>query len=337
MTLLAEAVPDTICVAAHRGPGRAGGPRLGFGCAGLMARLDRRSSLRLLETAFDSGVTHFDVARSYGYGAAESVVGDFLATHRGQVTVTTKLGILPPRRTPLLSAVKAGARTLAAAHPGLRARLRRRAAGMVQGGAFDLPTARQSLETSLRELRTDHLDLLLLHDCGLEDLRGEELTGFLKRCQREGKVGAYGIATHVPVVQAALRDGTAPGEAVQFPSNAWAPAVDYVGAGPDRAVLTHSAIGPRLGALCARLSADAVMRRHWSEALSLDAGDRAALARLLLGAAMAENARGTVLFSSQHEGNIRANVRAVRDGDAKHTQVAALRRLLAGMKETAAP
>ena len=43
-----------------------------------MARLGRRESVRLLEVAYDSGITHFDTARSYGYGEAESAVGEFL-------------------------------------------------------------------------------------------------------------------------------------------------------------------------------------------------------------------------------------------------------------------
>jgi len=45
---------------------------LGFGCAGLAARLTASESRRLVDVAFDAGVRHFDVARSYGYGRAEA-------------------------------------------------------------------------------------------------------------------------------------------------------------------------------------------------------------------------------------------------------------------------
>ena len=58
--------------------------RLAFGSAPLMARLGRRESVRLLEVAHDSGITHFDTARSYGYGEAESAVGDFLVGTAGR-------------------------------------------------------------------------------------------------------------------------------------------------------------------------------------------------------------------------------------------------------------
>src|SRR5436190_22196949 len=81
--------------------------RLAFGSSGLMTRLGRTQSLRLLEVAYDAGITHFDTARSYGYGEAESVVGDFLARSRDNLTVTTKLGIVPPRPSRALHVAKA--------------------------------------------------------------------------------------------------------------------------------------------------------------------------------------------------------------------------------------
>src|SRR3954466_15030358 len=62
---------------------------LGYGCSQLMARLGRAESTRLLEAAFDAGISHFDTARSYGYGEAESALGDFIRGRREQVTVAT--------------------------------------------------------------------------------------------------------------------------------------------------------------------------------------------------------------------------------------------------------
>ena len=76
--------------------------RLGFGCGNLMGALGRRDSLKLLETAYDAGIRHFDVAPMYGYGEAESCLGEFLQHHRGQVTITTKYGIAPPKNSTLI-------------------------------------------------------------------------------------------------------------------------------------------------------------------------------------------------------------------------------------------
>ena len=47
----------------------------------------------MLGAAYDAGIRHFDVARSYGYGDAEGVVGEFLRGCSEQVTVTSKFGL----------------------------------------------------------------------------------------------------------------------------------------------------------------------------------------------------------------------------------------------------
>ncbi len=110
--------------------------RLGFGTAALMARLGRRESVRLLEVAHESGITHFDTARAYGYGEAESALGEFLSRRREGVTVTTKLGIQPPRRSRGLDMAKATARVVARRVPAVRPLLRRRAESLAQTGSF---------------------------------------------------------------------------------------------------------------------------------------------------------------------------------------------------------
>ena len=84
----------------------------GYGCASLMAQTSRAESVMLLETAFDAGVTYYDVARSYGYGEAESAVGDFLRGKRDQITLATKLGISPPAQTRSLAMAKSVVRRI---------------------------------------------------------------------------------------------------------------------------------------------------------------------------------------------------------------------------------
>jgi aryl-alcohol dehydrogenase-like predicted oxidoreductase len=45
--------------------------RLGFGCVQLTSHRKRREAPFVLERAFSLGITHFDVARKYGFGRAE--------------------------------------------------------------------------------------------------------------------------------------------------------------------------------------------------------------------------------------------------------------------------
>ncbi|WP_149535804.1 aldo/keto reductase [Siccirubricoccus phaeus] len=316
--------------------------RLGYGTAALMGRLGRRRSVELLRCAYDSGVTHFDTARSYGYGEAEVAVGDLAqAVGRDRITIATKFGILPPRRSPALTAAKAVARVLTAALPGLRRAIGRRAYGMVQGGAFDLATATASVEASLRALRTDHIDLLLMHECAPED-RTEEMLTFLDRLLREGKIRSHGVATQPGASRAILLSPNAPAPVVQVPDSPLSPTLPGLLAGltAPPGCVTHSALGARFAELRARLAADPALARRWSDRLGFDVvGNPDRLGGLCLAAALAANPQGVVLFSSTRETHIRANAKigTARATAAARPAVGALRALLAEAAPAAAP
>jgi aryl-alcohol dehydrogenase-like predicted oxidoreductase len=174
--------------------------RLGFGCGSVMGRVGRSQSLRAIGAALDAGITHFDVARSYGYGEAEALVGEALAGRRDRVVIASKFGLDPPRSAGALRALKPLAQLLAATVPGARTVLR----SLVGGGAqaadrFSVGAAQASLERSLGALGTDYLDILFLHDCTAADVTAE-LIGFLDDQVTAGKIRAYGAATGIDVV-----------------------------------------------------------------------------------------------------------------------------------------
>jgi D-threo-aldose 1-dehydrogenase len=278
--------------------------RLAFGSSGLMSRLGRRQSLRLLEIAHEAGITHFDTARSYGYGEAESAVGEFLAWHRDNLTITTKLGIVPPRRSRTMRVAKAVGR--AAARPELARRvLRKSAQGMVRLGRFDPREARKSLETSLRELRVETVDILLLHECRPSDLRTEGLLEFLEQAVRAGKIRYFGTGTDIESTEYALRNSPEFARIVQIEHNLVEPTLERLplrGSG----LITHSVVRLGLPAL-SELMRDERRRESWSRALSVDCGDPHNLARLLMANALRSNSGGVVLFSSAREERIRAD------------------------------
>src|ERR1700731_1152628 len=78
------------------GPTAIGVSALGYGCTHLTTFRSRKEAWRLLEVALAEGVTHFDVARGYGFGRAEGILAEFLQGKRDRVTVATKFGIQPP-------------------------------------------------------------------------------------------------------------------------------------------------------------------------------------------------------------------------------------------------
>jgi D-threo-aldose 1-dehydrogenase len=281
--------------------------RLGYGTSMLMSRLNQKQSERLLRVAIDAGITHFDTARLYGYGEAETALGAVISGCRDKVTVTTKVGILPPKNTRLLSAAKFVARKAAARVPALRTRLRRQADAMAQPGVFDLPTIKQSLETSLRKLRTDYVDFLLLHECGAEDIEKPELFDFLEAARERGSIRHYGIAATPMVTEWALLHRSEYTPAIQFPNSAFEPAIDHLDLHRNPAIFTHSSLSQAFGQLCDALSANPSWSIIWSLKLGFDCLDRAALARAALQCALALNPYGVVLFASASEANIRAN------------------------------
>lgn len=112
------------------------GHRLALGLAGLggaWGPVDETESLATIQAALAGGLRVFDAAPSYG--AAERLLGAALADWRGvPIVISTKVGRLPSR----------------SAHE----------------GRYDYtPTAlRRSLETSLKALGRDQVDLLFLHE-----------------------------------------------------------------------------------------------------------------------------------------------------------------------------
>jgi aryl-alcohol dehydrogenase-like predicted oxidoreductase len=169
--------------------------RLGFGCGGLLRLPSDQERRRLLDGVFDLGVRHFDTARMYGLGAAERELAPLLRAHRAEVTVATKFGIDLPGGSATLGRVQAPLRKALARFPRLRAMVKRRADAAYEARSYDAAAARASLETSLRELGTDYVDILFLH--GPQDVGQvpfEELGDFLEGARAAGQIRAWGVA-----------------------------------------------------------------------------------------------------------------------------------------------
>jgi D-threo-aldose 1-dehydrogenase len=180
---------------------------LGFGCAGLYREGDKRVRRATLETAYDQGIRHFDVAPMYGLGAAESELGEFLRARRQTVTVATKFGIsmtglgglagklqAPIRRALVRNSNASGALQKSGAGPGSGAVGRM----LYQSARFDRATAERSLDGSLRALGTDHVDFLFLHDPPIAALADVgDLCEHLERERRRGRIRAWGVAAHL--------------------------------------------------------------------------------------------------------------------------------------------
>lgn len=178
---------------------------LGFGCAPLLGRTGRSQSLAALHAAFDGGINFYDTARSYGYGESETLLGEFLAGRRDKVVLCTKFGILPAARGGWKQRVKPLAQAAVRAFPQLRGFARQQAAGQMVAGQFTTANLRTSLETSLRELRTDYVDMLLMHDAPASVLDDGELLQAMGQLVEQGKVRMAGISGGHGTIAATLQ------------------------------------------------------------------------------------------------------------------------------------
>jgi aryl-alcohol dehydrogenase-like predicted oxidoreductase len=286
--------------------------RLGFGCSNLMGATGRRESLKLLEAAYDAGIRHFDVARRYGYGEAESCLGDFLQHHRDEVTVTTKYGTLPPPKSTLIALGRSIAGPIVRRLPSLKQRLAQKANAATRNPkrpTFTAAQARASLERSLTALRTDHIDLWLLHEASASDLQDDNLLRLLEDLVQQGTIGAFGIGSGAEKVPALLAQRPAYCRTLQYE---WS-VLDKPVTATEAFRIHHRALTGNFRELYAALSDNKLLRHRWSALTNTDLGNPEALANLMLKASLVMNPTSIILFSSKNPGHIRANVQTAAD------------------------
>lgn len=278
---------------------------LGFGCVQLTTHPREAEAVAILERAFTLGITHFDVARAYGFGRAEGILAKFLRGRRDQVTVATKLGFQMPSGPAGNPRLINAAKRLLRPFPALLERAKRSGASMVKAGAFSPQAAIQSVEASLQTLRTDYVDILLLHEATLGDAGSDLLLDALQKQVAQGKVRHLGIASAFHKLEADASRLAQPYETVQFDDNAQNRNLSRLAHREQRLLITHSIFKP-----AARLR-DAATRlpEITSQQIGADLSDSNVIAALLLRYALSSNAGGIVLFSSTNPAHVEANVR----------------------------
>jgi aryl-alcohol dehydrogenase-like predicted oxidoreductase len=148
---------------------------------------------RLLLAALDAGVTHFDTAALYGFGASETIVGKVLSKHRSRFTLASKCGM-----------------------QGVDVKGDGQLVRVIDGRPA---TLRATCEAALQRLRTDVIDLYYLHRWD-KRVPIEESVGALGDLVRAGKIRAVGLSE---VSAATLRRAHAehPIAAVQTEYSLW--------------------------------------------------------------------------------------------------------------------
>lgn len=290
-------------------------PGLGFGCAYLTGGFEERRNIRIVNCAIDAGFRHFDTAPLYGIGTSEDVLGKALVGRRGEVTISTKLGRPRPvltLKTQLVRYLASPIRKLASGY--IRKHEASKAAGSVSRGRFDVPFLESSLRESLKRLRTDYVDLLLLHEVADSDIT-DELLRFLERCRTEGMCRSFGPAsTYEKLRGIEARHGKGGFDVVQY---SWS-ALDYSKSTvfDSSAHITHRALARAYAPLKSWLDTSSGVMARLSERVGLDLRIPQNLSYALICAALHNNPTGLVLVSSRRIDRVVENARAIHEGNA---------------------
>ena len=140
---------------------------LGFGCMGLSfgygPATEKQEAISLIRAAFERGVTFFDTAEAYGPYINEEVVGEALSPVRREAVIATKFGF-----------------TFGAE-------------GKISGLNSKPEHIREYVESALKRLRTDAIDLLYQHRVD-PDVPIEDVAGAVKDLIAQGKVKHFGLS-----------------------------------------------------------------------------------------------------------------------------------------------
>ncbi len=168
---------------------------IGLGCMNLShaygAPPSAEQGERVLLAALDAGVTLFDTAALYGFGANEALLGKVLSGHRNRFTLASKGGMAGVQ-------FEDGMRRVIDGRP---------------------EAIRRNCEDSLRRLRTDVIDLYYLHRWD-KKVPVEDSVGAMSDLVRAGKIRSIGLSE---VSAATLRKAHAvhPISAVQTEYSLW--------------------------------------------------------------------------------------------------------------------
>ncbi len=134
--------------------------------------VDDAESLRAIQRAFDLGVNFYDTAANYGAGHSERLLAQAFKGRRDQVVIATKFGYQVDEAAKSVWHYDEDAET-----SNVASRLR------------------ADLESSLRRLATDYIDVYQLHVWGLSIERALEARELLEEFVKEGKIRTYGWST----------------------------------------------------------------------------------------------------------------------------------------------
>lgn len=171
---------------------------LGYGSMGLRGPrtwgvrvVDEESAEAILNAVLDAGINFIDTAPDYGL--AEERIGRYIGSRRGEYYLATKCGCVYTQHADHLEI----------------------------DHVWTPDVVRRNLETSLRRLRTEYVDVLQFHGGDAETLQREGLIERLMSFRDQGLVRYLGVSTSLPHLPGLIDLGVF--DTFQIPYSALAP------------------------------------------------------------------------------------------------------------------
>ncbi|MEC9485656.1 MAG: aldo/keto reductase [Candidatus Izemoplasma sp.] len=138
--------------------------RIGFGAWQLgntkeFSKMTINEGVKLVHEALDAGVTFFDTAPNYASGRSEEILGIALKEHTDKTFINTKVGHDPD-----------------------------------DNFDFSLEGITASIKRSLKALNRDYIDSVILHNPGIDILKGEAHYNHLETLKKQGLINGYGVS-----------------------------------------------------------------------------------------------------------------------------------------------
>ena len=119
----------------------------------------------VVRRAYDMGITFFDAADVYGEGKGEEVLARALGTKRDKVVILTKVGLDFYNKKNGRTALN-----------------------------YSLEYLRFAVKKSLERLRTDYVDILMLHNPKMAHITSREVFEFMQELKKDGIARSVGVA-----------------------------------------------------------------------------------------------------------------------------------------------
>jgi aryl-alcohol dehydrogenase-like predicted oxidoreductase len=133
--------------------------RLGVGLSEIGSGVSEETASDVLNTALDAGINFLDTAECYNQ--SEELVGKAVSHRRSEFFLATKTGHV---------------------------------SGGYDGQEWTAKTVRDSIDRSLKRLKTDYVDLMQLHSCSVDILKKGEVTQVLQEAKQAGKTRYIGYS-----------------------------------------------------------------------------------------------------------------------------------------------